>query len=290
MNYTVKALYASPEDLAKRIPELWPLQAKTVAVFGLGCLGAPSVLEFARAGVKCLRIVDYDVVDPGTIVRWPLGFTVTGQRKTDALENFITTNYPYTKCESFPFRVGSVRLESQKESDQELIRKMLHGTDLVYDCTAEVGVHHFLSDYAWHEKIPYVGVAGSLGGWGGRIFRVRPFQETGCWFCYQKAREDEIIKDPPAAPEADSTFQPTGCGDPTFTAAGFDMSQIATTGVRMAVSTLCEGVSNAYPVFEDDAIHIWLRNQDGALIQPIFETYKIPPLSDCVNCNVQPKQ
>lgn len=289
MNYTVKAFYASPEDLAKRIPELWPLQGKTIAVFGLGCLGAPSVLEFARAGIKCVRIVDYDVVDPGTIVRWPLGFSVASQRKTDALKNFISTNYPYTKCEPFPFKVGSVRLEPQKESNQELVRKVLYGVDLVYDCTTEIGVHHFLSDYAWHEKIPYIGVAGSLGGWGGRIFRVRPFQNTGCWFCYEKACEDGIIKDPPADPKPDSTFQPAGCGDPTFTAAGFDMLQIAITGVRVAVSTLCEGELNAYPVFEDDAIHICLRNQDGKLIQPVFDTYKIPPLSECVNCNVEPK-
>ena len=211
---------------------------------------------------------------------------MTGQSKLNALNNFISANYPYTRCEPFPLRVGAVRLDPKKESEQELIMKVLSGVDLVYDCTAEIGVHHLLTDYARHEKIPYIGVAGSLGGWGGRIFRIRPFQGTGCWFCYQKAREDEDIPDPPAAPEADSTFQPTGCGDPTFTAAGFDMSQIATTGVRIAVSTLCEGVSNAYPIFEDDAIHIWLRNQDGTLIQPVSHTYKIPLLSDCVNCNV----
>ena len=74
-HYGAKVFYASPTDLFTRIPELKPLREKTVAVFGLGCLGAPSVLEFARAGVECIRLVDFDVVDPATGVRWPLGFS-----------------------------------------------------------------------------------------------------------------------------------------------------------------------------------------------------------------------
>jgi molybdopterin/thiamine biosynthesis adenylyltransferase len=272
MEYKAKAHFASPEDLSKRIPELWPLQAKTVAIFGLGCLGAPSVLEFARAGVKCIRIVDFDVVDAGTIVRWPLGFTATGQRKTDVLKSFIDANYPYTKCEPFPFKVGSVRLDSKEKSNQERIQRALSGVDLVYDCTAEVGVHQFLSDHAWHNNIPYIGVEGGIGGWAGEVYRLRPFENTGCWHCYENAYLNGTIEDLPAADE-NSMFQPTGCGDPTFTAAGFDMAQIALMGVRIAVSTLCEGSSDSYPIFEDDAMHIHLRNESGNLIQPKFETY-----------------
>ena len=65
----VKAGRASRRDLTLRMPELTPLADKVVAVFGLGCIGGPSALEFARAGVGELRVLDHDAVDPGTIGR-----------------------------------------------------------------------------------------------------------------------------------------------------------------------------------------------------------------------------
>ncbi len=76
--YSAKVFYASPDDVATRTPELYPLREKAVAVFGLGTLGAESVLEFARSGVRKICIVDHDIVDPATTVRWPMGFVVAG--------------------------------------------------------------------------------------------------------------------------------------------------------------------------------------------------------------------
>ena len=289
VKYSAKAFYASPTDLAARIPELEPLRDKKVAVFGLGCLGAPSVLEFAKSGVRRIDMVDYDIVDPATVVRWPIGFMAAGKRKVDALHEFIKYNYPYTKTEAFSFKVGAIRYDPEQKSQQECIKQAFAGADLIYDCTAEEGVHQFLSDMAWSEKKPYVIVAGTLGGWGGKVIRLRPYQGTGCWHCYEKACEDGIINDPPIASMDESTIQPVGCADPTFTAAGFDMLQVALTGVRMAVTTLCEGRENAYPASEEDVVHIRLRKDDGTFCQPVFESHMLSPLSDCRRCNGKPQ-
>lgn len=253
---------------------------------GLGCLGAPSVIEFARAGIQKLHIVDYDIIDPATTVRWPLGFSVTGKRKTDALNEFIDNNYPYTKCVPFNHRVGSIRSDSQKESGLEVINKALGGVDLIYDATTEIGVNQFLSNEAWVRKIPYIGLEGTWGGWGGKVYCLRPYnKKTACWYCYEKSCEDGTIKNPPVDTSKDKSIQPVGCADPTFKAAGFDMLQIALTGIRMAVSVLCEGTENGYPSFDKDVVHIRLRNEDGVFIQPEFETYKILPTAECSWCN-----
>jgi len=281
-----KAFYASPKDLAARIPELRPLHEKIISVFGLGCLGAMSVLEFARAGIKCIRLVDYDTIDPATTVRWPIGFTSAGHKKVVVLRDFIQRNYPYTKCEVFDFKIGSVReIDTDRPSDQEFIEKIVENADLIYDGTSELGVQHLLTEYAWNNHITYIGLSGTLGGWGGKVFRVSPWSGTGCWYCYRIACDDGTIPEPPSAPEEQGTVQPTGCADPTFTGAGFDMFQIALTGVRMAVSTLCEDSTNAYPSIKWDVVHIRLRSEDGLLIPPSFDTYEIKPHPECPRCH-----
>jgi len=291
-HYGAKVFYASPTDLFTRIPELKPLREKTVAMFGLGCLGAPSVLEFARAGVECIRLVDFDVVDPATGIRWPLGFSATGEKKVTVLQEFINKNYPYTKCGSsdvFEFKVGAVRSIDLKKSlpmAQETIEKIVTGADLIYDSTAEWGVQHYLTDHASGCQIPYIGLSGTWGAWGGRVVRIVP-NRTGCWSCYRLACKEGIIPEPPCAPdeEGKGLVQPTGCADPTFTGAGFDMLQVALMGVKMAVSLMCEGITGAYPSFDWDAVHVGLRSENGSLIAPKFDTYKIDPNPECPHCH-----
>ena len=282
--YLARAYYASPEDLAARVPELQPLRNKTIAAIGLGCLGAPSVLEFARAGAMCICLVDHDTVDPATTVRWPIGFTAAGQKKVHVLHETIRRDYPYTETEPFDLRVGQVRHpKNGSASQQNVLEGILSGVDLIYDSTAELGVQHFLTDYAWNKGITYIGVSGTIGGWGGKVFRIYPRPDKGCWLCYRMQCDEGDTPEPPSAPSDQNTVQPTGCADPTFTGASFDMLQVAIAGVRMAVSTLCEGVDGAYPSASWDAVHLRLRADDGSLIVPTYSTYTIVRHPECPN-------
>jgi hypothetical protein len=54
--YIARAGRAGPGDLQARMPELFPLRSKVVAQIGVGCLGAPSALEFTRAGIAEIRV------------------------------------------------------------------------------------------------------------------------------------------------------------------------------------------------------------------------------------------
>lgn len=273
-----------PTGVAQRTPELAPLRDATICVFGLGCLGAPSVMEFARCGLGKLRVIDHDFVDPATTCRWPFGLTTAGLPKAAVLAHAIGRDYPFTEIAGFSYFVGAVRdAEKPGESAQSVMRKMTEGSSLIYDATAEVGVQHYLSDYAAHLGIPYVGVDATAGGWGGRIVRVLPGRTAGCWYCYRCALWDKSIAEPPMHP--DGEIQPVGCADPTFTGAGFDLLQIALTAVRTAVATLCAGTASAYPAADWDVTTIALRDPDGKLILPNFCGYRLERHPQCPRCN-----
>ena len=280
--------FAGRADLAARVPELPPLQQHAVAVFGLGCIGAPSALEFARAGTGELRILDRDHVDPATVVRWPLGFSVAGQQKVEALGRFILANYPYTRLVTAQASIGSVR-NAQGLTEQEILDTMLGGATLLYDATAEYGVQRYLADKAAEYSIPYVGVQATAGGWGGLVVRIVPGQTEGCWICLQLARDpdenDEAIKIP--APPADprgGDLQPPGCATPTFTGSNFDTMEVAITGVRMAVSTLRAGLPGSYPETDWDVVVLSLRTEAGKLQLPHWQAFRLRKHPRCLAC------
>ena len=276
---------AGRQDVLARIPELEPLGQKAVAVFGLGCLGAPSALEFARAGVRGLSLVDHDVVDPATMGRWPFGLTASGTPKAVVLQQFIESNYPATRVRSFVRRVGAVRTDPATPSEVEALDEIVRGSSLVYDATAEWGVQSLLSDYARERGIAYVAVDATNGGWGGRICRIDPAVTRGCWSCLQMALPDGTIGPPPPGRPDDAFVQPPGCGDPTFTGAGFDMATVALGAVRIAVSTLCRGHGNgAYPATDRDVTIVALRDAQGRMIDPTFRSFPLERHPRCPRC------
>lgn len=282
--FFARAGRAGPNDVAQRMPELAPLRLATISVFGLGCLGAPSVMEFARCSVKELRILDYDVVDPATICRWPLGLQSAGLPKAAALMEAIGRDYPFTEVTGFNYHLGAVRNpDGSGPSAESVMRPATENASLIYDATAEVGIQQYLSDYAAALGIPYIGVDATPGGWGGRIVRIRPGTDADCWMCYRLALWHKIIDEPPM--HANGEIQPVGCADPTFTGAGFDMVQIALAGVRLAVSTLCAGTVSGYPAADWDVMTIALRSPDGGLIPPQFRAYHLERHPECSRCN-----
>jgi molybdopterin/thiamine biosynthesis adenylyltransferase len=279
--YVARAGRAGPSDLPARVPELSPLRSKVVGQVGIGCLGAPSALEFARAGIAELRMLDDDVVEPGTTVRWPFGLAVAGRLKAEVVRAFIGEHYPYTKAVAYIRRLGMVRINGGM-SDQAILAALTDGASLIYDTSAEFGVQYMLSEYARERRIPYVCVMGTQGGWGGWVVRIRPEQTAGCWGCFQALRLYDNFTEPPVAPTGE--FQPIGCANPTFTGASFDLTHIALQGVRVAVSTLCEETANGYPATDGDITVVSLRAANGQLIAPTVQTFPLPRHPRCPVC------
>jgi molybdopterin/thiamine biosynthesis adenylyltransferase len=280
ITYLARAGRAGRVELSARTPELISLSDKRIAVVGLGCIGAPSAIEFARAGIGKLHLMDPDIVEPGTVVRWPLGLMAAGTSKAETLATFIRTNYPYTEASCWPHRLGDA-LGTQK-SDLNVLEDFLSGVDLIYDATAEVGVQYLLSTLAARRSLPYVCISASPGAWGGRVARIVPSRSQGCWMCLQHSIDGGIIPVPPSKP--DDVVQPTGCTFQTFTGANFDLLEVSLTGVRVAIATLLSGVEGGYPDLEWDVGVLSLRTGEGRPICPDWKTYKLEPHPSCELC------
>lgn len=276
-SYLVRAERSGENDLRVRIPELNSLRFKKIAVVGCGCVGAPSVFEFAKCGVGEIRLWDGDTVSPGNACRWPLGLPFSGAPKVEALTAFINAHYPQT---SITMRAG-FRLGEPDANEMSAVQQFFEGVDLVFDATAERGVQLFLSSKAQELCIPYVMAESRAGGWGGLVARIRPGVSGGCYYCLLHGLKDGSIKAPPAKEE--DFIQPQGCISPTFTAASFDTSTISMAAVRLAVSTLIGEQQGAYPSIDHDIGVVSLRDHSRGLA--MFPDWKTYPLGRHPNCH-----
>lgn len=267
-----------------RSPELRPLGHMSVAMFGVGCLGSTSAMALARAGVGELRLLDHDYVDPSTVGRWEVGVSAAGRAKVRVIRDLIERDYPFTKVAvAHEWKLGAVRnADAPPEAEQEILRSMTSEVSAIYDASAEVGVNRFLADYSRSLGIPYVCVAGTPGGWGGEVLRIAPATTEGCWYCHQHWWAEHKYGTLVGRPGDE--VQTPGCGDPTYTGAGFDLAQIANTGVRMLVSTLCAGHDAAYPNAPFDVLLASFRTAEGAMIVPEFRGYRLERHPACRRC------
>lgn len=276
-SFFLRTGYASRAQFQMRIPELAPLASRRIGIVGLGCIGAPSAFEFARAGTGELRLMDYDSVDPGTTVRWPIGLSSVGRAKSEALATFIELEYPFTRAEGFLMGMGTVPGLSGGSLDQ--YQHFTQGLDLIFDATAEDGINYLLSEMAREQNIPYIGISTTEGGWGGKVWSIS--RETGCHFCLKMLTDEGTIPVPNSSPHGAVSIP--GCAEPTFTAASFDTSMIPLVGVRMAASHLCNATDGAYPRSSWDVAVLKLRDENGCLVLPEWSGFKLPVHPKCPN-------
>lgn len=280
----IKAGRAGIDDLSVRAPELKAIRDKSIGIIGLGCIGAPSAIEFSRTLAKELRILDGDTIDAGTAIRWPLGLLSAGRLKVTALLEFISVCYPQVNVIPIPHYLGRPHENNRAMSDITALDKLIKNVDLIYESSTLLTVGHLISTITWDKGIPLVTVSTTPGAWGGRIARFIP-GKTGCWRCLQhslnKDGPQEFHITPPEFNE-NGRVQPLGCMSPTFTGAGFDTTSIALAGVRLSIATLLRGHSGGYPDFNWDVAIVNLRNAEGAGIAPEWKTYelKVHPLCE----------
>jgi hypothetical protein len=280
-------------DLAVRAPELAPLAARSVAVFGLGCLGAPSALELARASVGGLRLLDGDHVEAATTLRWPLGLSAVGWPKAAVVAGIVKANHPYVRVEAEITQfLGAVRAtagggEYASKSEADIMAEMLDGASLLYDASAERNVQYFLSQSARGRGLPYVSVEGTPGAWGGMVVSIDPRRTEGCWGCLQHwlgaPREEGGIPGAPEDPRG-GDVEMEGCADRTYAGANVDLGEVALMGVRTAMGILADCAPGGYPRAAWDVAVLFLRDADGSLVAPRWETFTLRRHPACALC------
>ena len=274
------------ENITVRVPLLKSLRDKVISIFGTGAIGAPAAIEFARNGVKELRLIDYDIVDAATTVRWPFGISAAGRFKVDVLKSYIENNYPSVNVIVEKIRVGLAfqpKSPTVDKNQMTIINRMFDCTSLIFDASAEIGVMNYLSYEAGQKDVPYVCISATEGAVGGLVMRVDPRKEQGCWMCMKYSQEEGTI--PVPVSDNSGKVQPIGCGDPTFTGASFDLNNVSMAGVRLAISTLCNDAEDSYPSLDWDIGVLSLIDESKNAIFPKWDVYKLNVHPNCPYCN-----
>jgi ubiquitin-protein ligase len=274
------------DTMFMRAPELKSLEGKNVALAGVGCIGAPVAISLSQAGLGSLRMMDDDVLEAATAVRWPLGVAYAGTTKVAALGSFIKQNYPYTDISLFTNRIGGI--PTAGGTSLAMMEKFLNGADVIVDATGDQHASRILSREAKLRSIPHIILASTPGGWGGTIGIFSP-TVGGCFECFLHSMRADCPPEYriPVAPSdpnvASDTVQAPGCAAPTFTASGFDVAQVSMSATRAIVSLLCEGDVKGYPSLEYGIMILELRDADGKAILPRWSRYQLHRHPQCEN-------
>lgn len=143
------------------------LQAASVALVGLGGIGAPASLYLAAAGVGMLRLIDDDAVSLSNLQRQILFQTADVDRaKVEVGEDRLTALNPHVRIEAHSTRLNAQNAET-----------LLADCDVVVDGTDDFETRFIINATCLRAGVPLV--SGALGRWSGQVgvFSGRP--------CYQ---------------------------------------------------------------------------------------------------------
>lgn len=201
--YYARAARFGTSDITVRSPFNRDLANKTVVVVGAGCLGAHSIIELARTGVGHLKIADFDLVEPATTIRWPLGLAGSGKMKVEVLSQFLKTNYPLTNIDKLGKKIGSP--EEFFGADAEEIEQFIYGADLIFDASVDDAANDILAELAAESGKPYLSISATPGAFGGRVVMIEKNPEP-CWDCWLLTRTDRPGDLVPPADHLHSSF------------------------------------------------------------------------------------
>lgn len=257
------------------------LREKTVAIIGLGAIGAPIALDLARNGCRKLIILDYDVVEPGNSIRWPLGASAWGKYKATALKEHIEREFPWTSVEPVLHYIGGTpAIVNQKllPGDADVLSGIITDADIVIDATASSGATRLLSRLCQNAKKVMVSAYATSSLKSGVVAVYHP--EGGCPNCCEFAYQDGTLHRPLGSADTDGLQQPPGCGELTFTGASFDLQELSLAATKIAVDVL------RYPEHHTKSSIHTLALHDGH--KPIPPNWTIADLPTRQDCGCQP--
>jgi hypothetical protein len=272
---------AGKDDVFSRLPIAKSLLTKKAVVVGCGAIGSFAGLELARAGVGEVAFIDFDRVQPGNSLRWPLGRSAWGRNKTIALASFVAENYPWTKVMCGKVRLGAPFTDPKSipcDVDDLLapLFDQLQAADVVIDTSASSEIQLAISHYCRSFRVPYVVGYATRGVVGGLVARFLP-DSDGCFVCLNEYWKD---KQQIPEPREDETgiVTPVGCNAPTFTGGGFDLQEVSLEVVRTAIGLLSDG---HYDPGDWKVSVLELKDDGGARRLPHWKGYPCPPHSRC---------
>lgn len=154
------------------------LQKAKILIVGMGGLGNPAAQYLAASGVGTLYLADGDVIEVTNLPRQILfNEQDIGQKKVDAAEQKLTTQYP------------EVHIEVIDEMlDEEMASYYISQVDIVLDCTDNIAARYLLNACCVSQKKPLV--VGAATGFDGQCLIVNTQKEnSACYQCLFPASE-----------------------------------------------------------------------------------------------------
>ena len=94
------------KDIAKK------LKKAKVCILGLGGLGSNVAVLLARAGIGCLKLIDFDVVEASNLNRQQYRISHIGMKKTEAIKTIIKEINPFVEIETLDIKVDRENIYS----------------------------------------------------------------------------------------------------------------------------------------------------------------------------------
>ena len=246
---SARALALTAAERARRVPELAGLDQARILVVGAGSVGAPIVLELAKAGVGHTDIADYDRYDVNNAVRHVLDPRWAGALKSLAVGVEAEALNPFVEVESHYLHAGGSADDSAK------LDLLLSDVDLAIDATGSQVAARVLQRRCREFGKTLVLASLTAGSYGGEVAVFRP--DGPCFYCFVLGQQDDLVPTPAEGPRSNTT--PVGCNTPAFSGAGFDATALAALAVRTAVraSGRC-----SYPALDYDYVVVNFRGPD----------------------------
>lgn len=173
-----QALFLSMFHPAERVEEaLRALARLTVAVLGVGAIGGAVAVQLATAGVRTLRLVDDDHVEPSNLHRQHLYTTGdVGTPKVTAAARRLREHEPEAAIDPVPRRLSSA-------AD---VAEVIKGADLVVNTvdTPQPHIRRWVNRACVEAGVPFV-----TGGFNQHMGLVGPLVvpgETACLACQER--------------------------------------------------------------------------------------------------------
>lgn len=156
------------------------LKGATIAIVGVGGLGAPAALYLAAAGVGTLRLIDHDTVALSNLQRQVIFSTEdVGAPKTSSAEGALMALNPHVDVDA-----RAVRLTPDNAA------ALLDGADLVLDGTDDFVTRFTVNDACHELGLPLV--SGAVGRWDGQVAvfksgptrHLAPAERMPCYRCF----------------------------------------------------------------------------------------------------------
>lgn len=146
------------------------LKNSTALIVGMGGLGTHLAPTLVRAGLGVLHLVDFDTIDPSNLQRQPLYFDKDiGKPKAPIAQARLTQHNPHSTIHTHTLRL-----------DDQNIKMVLDGVDLMIDCSDNFAIRHTLNRASVLLGTPLLSISAI-----GRVGQLTLFEpsKTGCYAC-----------------------------------------------------------------------------------------------------------